>query len=170
MKKDKLPIGYVIAKEPKNNRRSFALQQSVLEAISEEAKRTGTNINAIVSDLLLDHVRDNHNVQKMCEYCKVENEGLWDEATAEFDTRLISTDNIGLCVDLDINVDSLFLNIGYRSSRQREIGDSDLEFFYKDINYCPMCGRRLRRKLLPFKEYEGIENPYRVPDEEAANE
>ena len=32
---EQLPVGYVIRKEPKSNRRSFALQKSVLDALQE---------------------------------------------------------------------------------------------------------------------------------------
>ena len=53
-----LPIGYVIAREPKSNRRSFALQQSVLDALADIAKEQNTNINALVSDILIDYVNN----------------------------------------------------------------------------------------------------------------
>lgn len=55
---DGLPIGYVVRKEPKSNRRSFALQQSVLDALQDIAKEQGTNINALVNDILLNYVND----------------------------------------------------------------------------------------------------------------
>lgn len=53
-----LPIGYVVAREPKSNRRSFALQQSVLDALADIAKEQGTNINALVNDILIDYVNN----------------------------------------------------------------------------------------------------------------
>lgn len=53
---DNLPVGYVIKKEPKTNRRSFALQKSVLDALQIIAKDKGTNLNALVNDVLLDYV------------------------------------------------------------------------------------------------------------------
>lgn len=53
---DQLPVGYVIRKEPKANRRSFALQKSVLDALQIIAKEKGTNLNALVNDVLLDYV------------------------------------------------------------------------------------------------------------------
>ena len=53
---DQLPVGYVIRKEPKANRRSFALQKSVLDALQIIAKDKGTNLNALVNDVLLDYV------------------------------------------------------------------------------------------------------------------
>lgn len=56
MKDRVLPIGTVISKEPKTNRRSFALQQSVVAALSEIAEEKGTNTNALVNDILLDYV------------------------------------------------------------------------------------------------------------------
>lgn len=55
---DALPIGYVIKKEPKTNRRSFALQKSVLDALQVIAADQGTNINALVNDILLDYVNE----------------------------------------------------------------------------------------------------------------
>lgn len=55
---DGVPIGYVVKKEPKSNRRSFALQQSVLDALQEIATDQGTNINALVNDILLNYVND----------------------------------------------------------------------------------------------------------------
>ena len=59
MEKDRqLPIGTVLAKEPKSNRRSFALQKSVLEALGEIAEVEHTNVNALVNDILLDFVLD----------------------------------------------------------------------------------------------------------------
>lgn len=53
---DQLPVGYVIKKEPKANRRSFALQKSVLDALQIIAADQGTNMNALVNDILLDYV------------------------------------------------------------------------------------------------------------------
>ena len=55
---DGVPIGYVVKKEPKSNRRSFALQQSVLDALQDIATEQGTNINALVNDILLNYVND----------------------------------------------------------------------------------------------------------------
>lgn len=55
---DQLPVGYVIKKEPKANRRSFALQKSVLDALQIIAKDKGTNLNALVNDILLDFVNE----------------------------------------------------------------------------------------------------------------
>lgn len=55
---DGVPIGYVVKKEPKSNRRSFALQQSVLDALQDIAKEQGTNINALVNEILLNYVND----------------------------------------------------------------------------------------------------------------
>ena len=51
-----LPIGYVVTREPKTNRRSFALQQSVLDALADIAKEKQTSINGLVNDILLDYV------------------------------------------------------------------------------------------------------------------
>lgn len=55
---DELPVGYVIRKEPKANRRSFALQKSVLDALQLIAKEKGTNINALVNEILLNYVTE----------------------------------------------------------------------------------------------------------------
>lgn len=55
---DGVPIGYVVKKEPKSNRRSFALQQSVLDALQEIAADQNTNINALVNEILLNYVND----------------------------------------------------------------------------------------------------------------
>lgn len=51
-----LPVGYVIKKEPKANRRSFALQQSILDALAEIAEEKGTSVNGLVNDILLEYV------------------------------------------------------------------------------------------------------------------
>lgn len=53
---EQLPVGYVIRKEPKSNRRSFALQKSVLDALQVIAADKGTNLNALVNDILLNYV------------------------------------------------------------------------------------------------------------------
>lgn len=55
---ESLPVGYVVKKEPKTNRRSFALQKSVLDALQVIAKDKGTNLNALVCDILLDYVNE----------------------------------------------------------------------------------------------------------------
>ena len=55
---DGVPIGYIVTKEPKTTRRSFAMQQSVLDALQDIAKEKGTNINALVNDILLNYVTD----------------------------------------------------------------------------------------------------------------
>lgn len=55
---DGVPIGYVVKKEPKSNRRSFALQQSVLDALQDIATEQGTNINALVNEILLNYAND----------------------------------------------------------------------------------------------------------------
>ena len=56
----KLPIGfgYVIAKEPKAIRRTFALQESVIGALKAIASEKNTNLNALVSNILSDYVRN----------------------------------------------------------------------------------------------------------------
>lgn len=64
MKERQLPIGTVLAKEPKTNRRSFALQRSILEALSEIATEKETNVNALVNDILLDYVLDYYRRSK----------------------------------------------------------------------------------------------------------
>ena len=55
---DDLPIGYIVKKEPKTMRRSFALQQSVIDALQDIAAEQGTNINALVNEILLNYVND----------------------------------------------------------------------------------------------------------------
>lgn len=55
---DGVPIGYVVKREPKNTRRSFALQQSVIDALQDIAAEQDTNINALVNDVLLNYVND----------------------------------------------------------------------------------------------------------------
>ena len=55
---DGVPIGYVVRKEPKATRRSFALQQSVLDALQSIATEQGSNINALVNDILLNYVNE----------------------------------------------------------------------------------------------------------------
>ena len=53
-----LPMGYVVKKEPKTNRRSFALQQSILDELADIAEKEGRSINAIVNDVLSNYVID----------------------------------------------------------------------------------------------------------------
>lgn len=55
---EQLPVGFVIKKEPKSNRRSFALQKSVLDSLQIIAADKGTNLNALVNDILLDYVNE----------------------------------------------------------------------------------------------------------------
>lgn len=55
---DNLPIGYIVKKEPKATRRSFAMQQSVLDALAKIAAEKGTNLNALVNDVLTAYVSD----------------------------------------------------------------------------------------------------------------
>lgn len=54
----KLPIGfgYVIKREPKAIRRTFAMQESLLDALKEISREKGTNLNALVNDILFDYV------------------------------------------------------------------------------------------------------------------
>ena len=53
---EQLPLGYVVMKEPKSRRRSFALQNSVVDALEEIAADQGVKLNALVNDVLLDYV------------------------------------------------------------------------------------------------------------------
>ena len=64
MKDRQLPIGTVLAKEPKTNRRSFALQKSILDALADIAEEKNTNVNALVNDILLDYVLDYYRRSK----------------------------------------------------------------------------------------------------------
>lgn len=52
---DALPLGYVVKKEPKKARRTFAMQYSLLDALQKIADETGTNLNALVNDVLTDY-------------------------------------------------------------------------------------------------------------------
>lgn len=49
---DALPLGYVMKKEPKKARRTFAMQYSLLDALQKIANDKGTNLNALVNDVL----------------------------------------------------------------------------------------------------------------------
>ena len=53
-----LPVGfgYVIKKEPKSLRRTFAMTESLVGALSAIAKEKGTNLNALVHSILTDFV------------------------------------------------------------------------------------------------------------------
>lgn len=53
---EQLPLGYAVMKEPKSRRRSFALQNSVVDALEEIAADQGVKLNALVNDVLLDYV------------------------------------------------------------------------------------------------------------------
>lgn len=50
-------FGLVIKKEPKSTRRAFAMQPSLIEALKTIAEEKGTNLNALVNDVLLDYVK-----------------------------------------------------------------------------------------------------------------
>lgn len=52
---DALPLGYVVKKEPKKARRTFAMQYSLLDALQKIADETGTNLNALVNDVLTEY-------------------------------------------------------------------------------------------------------------------
>ena len=58
VKADSLPLGYVVKKEPKKERRTFAMQKSLLEALKSIAADKGTNINALVNDVLTEYAND----------------------------------------------------------------------------------------------------------------
>ena len=55
---DALPLGYVISKEPKKARRTFAMQYSLLDALQKIADETGTNLNALVNDVLTEYANN----------------------------------------------------------------------------------------------------------------
>ena len=57
-KPDALPIGYSIQKEPKSARRTFAMQYSLLDALQKIADETGTNLNALVNDVLTEYANN----------------------------------------------------------------------------------------------------------------
>ncbi len=52
---DALPLGYEIRKEPKKARRTFAMQYSLLDALQKIAEENGTNLNALVNDVLTEY-------------------------------------------------------------------------------------------------------------------
>ena len=55
---DELPRGYVIKKEPKSARRTFAMQYSLIDALQDIAREQGTNINHLVNDVLNEYVNN----------------------------------------------------------------------------------------------------------------
>lgn len=55
---DALPLGYVVKKEPKKARRTFAMQYSLLDALQNIAEEKGTNINALVNDVLSEYANN----------------------------------------------------------------------------------------------------------------
>lgn len=57
-KRDGLPLGYIVSKEPKRARRTFAMQYSLLDALQKIADETDTNLNALVHDVLTAYVND----------------------------------------------------------------------------------------------------------------
>lgn len=58
MKKLPIDFGYVIKREPKSQRRTFAMQKSLLDALAEIAESEGTNVNALVNGVLTDYAFD----------------------------------------------------------------------------------------------------------------
>lgn len=61
---DALPLGYVMKKEPKKARRTFAMQYSLLDALQKIADENGTNLNALVNDVLTDYAINYLNEDK----------------------------------------------------------------------------------------------------------
>lgn len=61
---DALPLGYVISKEPKRARRTFAMQYSLLDALQKIADENGTNLNALVNDVLTEYANNYLNEDK----------------------------------------------------------------------------------------------------------
>lgn len=61
---DALPLGYVIKKEPKAARRTFAMQFSLLDALQKIAEENGTNLNALVNDVLTEYANSYLNGDK----------------------------------------------------------------------------------------------------------
>lgn len=61
---DALPLGYVIKKEPKKARRTFAMQYSLLDALQNIADENGTNLNALVNDVLTEYANNYLNEDK----------------------------------------------------------------------------------------------------------
>ena len=55
---DSLPLGYEIRKEPKKARRTFAMQYSLLDALQGIADENGTNLNALVNDVLTEYANN----------------------------------------------------------------------------------------------------------------
>ena len=61
---DALPIGYIVKKEPKAARRTFAMQYSLLDALQKIADENGTNLNALVNDVLTEYATNYLNGDK----------------------------------------------------------------------------------------------------------
>lgn len=61
---DALPLGYVVKKEPKAARRTFAMQYSLLDALQNIADENGTNLNALVNDVLTEYANNYLNEDK----------------------------------------------------------------------------------------------------------
>lgn len=61
---DALPIGYIVKKEPKAARRTFAMQYSLLDALQKIADENGTNLNALVNDVLTEYATNYLNEDK----------------------------------------------------------------------------------------------------------
>lgn len=55
---DALPLGYIVVKEPKRARRTFAMPYSLLDALQKIADETGTNINALVNDVMTEYANN----------------------------------------------------------------------------------------------------------------
>ena len=55
---DALPLGYIVKKEPKRARRTFAMQYSLLDALQKIAEESGTNLNALVNDVLTEYANN----------------------------------------------------------------------------------------------------------------
>ena len=53
-----LPVGFVVRREGKSTRRSFALRRGVFEEFRQIAENKGTNVNALLNDILEEYVKN----------------------------------------------------------------------------------------------------------------
>ena len=55
---DSVPFGYVLKKDPKTTRHTFALPKSVLDALRQIANEKDVTLNSLVNDVLLEYVKN----------------------------------------------------------------------------------------------------------------
>lgn len=92
----------------------------------------------------------------MCEYCRT-CVGVCGDIEADKPKDIFCEGTDAFSISASVLVDTLCIYV--ESSVEKTTDDNFLRANAEivtapDINYCPMCGRQLRNKLIPFTEVE----------------